>query len=82
MVGLYIITYVYTYTRYLYVVYTRCIYVVYIHIIANTPQGQDQPDKMPLFGKKDSNKKIKKDGRDDRSPSVEDKYVLKDLLGT
>lgn len=38
--------------------------------------------KMPLFGKKDSNKKIKKDGRDDRSPSVEDKYVLKDLLGT
>lgn len=44
--------------------------------------GQDQPDKMPLFGKKDSNKKIKKDGRDDRSPSVEDKYVLKDLLGT
>lgn len=38
--------------------------------------------KMPLFGKKDTNKKIKKDGKDDRSPSVEDKYVLKDLLGT
>ncbi|XP_011707751.1 PREDICTED: calcium/calmodulin-dependent protein kinase type 1 isoform X2 [Wasmannia auropunctata] len=37
---------------------------------------------MPLFGKKDTNKKIKKDGKDDRSPSVEDKYVLKDLLGT
>ncbi|EFN68443.1 Calcium/calmodulin-dependent protein kinase type 1D [Camponotus floridanus] len=37
---------------------------------------------MPLFGKKDSNKKMKKDGKDDRSPSVEDKYVLKDLLGT
>ncbi|KAL6257949.1 hypothetical protein P5V15_011547 [Pogonomyrmex californicus] len=37
---------------------------------------------MPLFGKKDANKKIKKDGRDDRSPSIEDKYVLKDLLGT
>ncbi|XP_018353388.1 PREDICTED: calcium/calmodulin-dependent protein kinase type 1 isoform X2 [Trachymyrmex septentrionalis] len=37
---------------------------------------------MPLFGKKDTNKKIKKDGRDDRSPSVEDKYILKDLLGT
>ncbi|XP_025158193.1 calcium/calmodulin-dependent protein kinase type 1 isoform X2 [Harpegnathos saltator] len=37
---------------------------------------------MPLFGKKDSNKKIKKDGKDDRSPSVEDKYILKDLLGT
>ncbi|XP_029167611.1 calcium/calmodulin-dependent protein kinase type 1-like isoform X1 [Nylanderia fulva] len=37
---------------------------------------------MPLFGKKDGNKKIKKDGKDDRSPSVEDKYVLKDLLGT
>ena len=37
---------------------------------------------MPLFGKKDSNKKIKKDGKDDKSPSVEDKYVLKELLGT
>ncbi|XP_018312660.1 calcium/calmodulin-dependent protein kinase type 1 isoform X2 [Mycetomoellerius zeteki] len=37
---------------------------------------------MPLFGKKDTNKKIKKDGKDDRSPSVEDKYILKDLLGT
>ncbi|XP_076231515.1 calcium/calmodulin-dependent protein kinase I isoform X3 [Calliopsis andreniformis] len=37
---------------------------------------------MPLFGKKDSNKKIKKDGKDDRSPSVEDKYILKELLGT
>ncbi|XP_011169303.1 calcium/calmodulin-dependent protein kinase type 1 isoform X2 [Solenopsis invicta] len=36
---------------------------------------------MPLFGKKE-NKKIKKDGKDDRSPSVEDKYILKDLLGT
>ncbi|KAL0128375.1 hypothetical protein PUN28_003576 [Cardiocondyla obscurior] len=36
---------------------------------------------MPLFGKKDT-KKIKKDGKDDRSPSVEDKYILKDLLGT
>ncbi|XP_050453022.1 calcium/calmodulin-dependent protein kinase type 1-like isoform X1 [Cataglyphis hispanica] len=37
---------------------------------------------MPLFGKKDSNKKVKKDGKDDRSPSVEDKYILTDLLGT
>lgn len=37
---------------------------------------------MPLFGKKDSNKKIKKDGKDDKSPSVEDKYILKELLGT
>ncbi|KAL2711516.1 calcium/calmodulin-dependent protein kinase type 1 isoform X1 [Vespula squamosa] len=37
---------------------------------------------MPLFGKKDSNKKMKKDGKDDKSPSVEDKYVLKELLGT
>ncbi|CAL7939082.1 unnamed protein product [Xylocopa violacea] len=37
---------------------------------------------MPLFGKKDSNKKIKKDGKDDKSPSVEDKYILKKLLGT
>lgn len=37
---------------------------------------------MPLFSKKDSNKKIKKDGKDDKSPSVEDKYVLKELLGT
>ncbi|XP_015435982.1 PREDICTED: calcium/calmodulin-dependent protein kinase type 1 isoform X2 [Dufourea novaeangliae] len=37
---------------------------------------------MPLFGKKDSNKKIKKDGKDEKSPSVEDKYILKELLGT
>ncbi|XP_043250333.1 calcium/calmodulin-dependent protein kinase I isoform X2 [Colletes latitarsis] len=37
---------------------------------------------MPLFGKKDSSKKIKKDGKDDKSPSVEDKYILKELLGT
>lgn len=48
----------------------------------HTPRDRISRDKMPLFGKKDSNKKIKKDGRDDRSPSVEDKYVLKDLLGT
>ncbi|XP_012277318.1 calcium/calmodulin-dependent protein kinase type 1-like isoform X2 [Orussus abietinus] len=37
---------------------------------------------MPLFGKKDSNKKLKKDGKDEKSPSVDDKYVLKELLGT
>ncbi|GAB6021843.1 hypothetical protein CHUAL_004415 [Chamberlinius hualienensis] len=36
---------------------------------------------MPLFGKKDSQRK--KDGRDgDKCPSVEDKYELKELLGT
>lgn len=39
--------------------------------------------KMPLFGKKDSEKKAKKDGKDaDKQPSVEDKYFLKELLGT
>lgn len=37
---------------------------------------------MPLFGKKDPNKKIKKDGKDEKSPSVETKYVLKEMLGT
>jgi len=38
---------------------------------------------MPLFGKKDSEKKSKKDGKDsDKQPSVEDKYYMKDLLGT
>lgn len=38
---------------------------------------------MPLFGKKDSEKKSKKDGKDpDKQPSIEDKYILKDLLGT
>lgn len=38
---------------------------------------------MPLFGKKDSSKKLKKDGRDEKSsPSVDDKYILKELLGT
>lgn len=40
--------------------------------------------KMPLFGKKDSAKKIKKDGKDNeiKGPSIEEKYVLKELLGT
>ncbi|XP_048506791.1 calcium/calmodulin-dependent protein kinase type 1 isoform X2 [Athalia rosae] len=37
---------------------------------------------MPLFGKKDSSKKLKKDGKDDRLPSVDEKYILKELLGT
>lgn len=38
---------------------------------------------MPLFGKKDSEKKTKKDGKDtDKLPSIEDKYTLKELLGT
>lgn len=37
--------------------------------------------KMPLFGKKDSNKKMKKDGKDDKS-SIDEKYTLKELLGT
>ncbi|XP_039299068.1 calcium/calmodulin-dependent protein kinase type 1 isoform X1 [Nilaparvata lugens] len=39
---------------------------------------------MPLFGKnKDSTKKTKKDGKDsDKPPTVEDKYILKELLGT
>ncbi|XP_049955347.1 calcium/calmodulin-dependent protein kinase type 1-like [Schistocerca serialis cubense] len=35
---------------------------------------------MPLFGKKDSAKKAKKEA--EKQPSVEDKYVLKELLGT
>uniref|UniRef100_A0A2A4ITY0 Protein kinase domain-containing protein n=1 Tax=Heliothis virescens TaxID=7102 RepID=A0A2A4ITY0_HELVI len=39
--------------------------------------------KMPLFGKKDFGRKSKKDGRDsEKQPSIEDKYVVKDLLGT
>lgn len=38
---------------------------------------------MPLFGKKDSAKKSKKDARDaDKHGSIEDKYHLKELLGT
>lgn len=38
---------------------------------------------MPLFGgKKDSAKKSRKEGKDDKTPSVEDKYVLKEMLGT
>lgn len=38
---------------------------------------------MPLFGKKDSEKKAKKDVKDtDKQPSVEDKYYMKELLGT
>lgn len=38
---------------------------------------------MPLFGgKKDSAKKSKKEGKDLDKTSVEDKYLLKDVLGT
>jgi len=38
---------------------------------------------MPLFGKKDSTKKSKKDSKEqEKSPSVEDKYDMKDVLGT
>lgn len=38
---------------------------------------------MPLFGKKDSSKKIRKDNKElDKQPSIEDKYIIKELLGT
>lgn len=38
---------------------------------------------MPLFGKKDSTKKSKRDLREtDKQLSIEDKYNLKELLGT
>ncbi|KAK5637877.1 hypothetical protein RI129_000115 [Pyrocoelia pectoralis] len=37
---------------------------------------------MPLFGKKDPEKKSKKESKDAEKASVEDKYNLKDLLGT
>lgn len=38
---------------------------------------------MPLFGKKDSTKKSKRDSRDPDKPfSIDDKYYLKELLGT
>ncbi|XP_052899430.1 calcium/calmodulin-dependent protein kinase type 1 isoform X2 [Anopheles moucheti] len=39
---------------------------------------------MPLFGKKDSGKKIRKDVKDgcEKLPSIDDKYVIKELLGT
>lgn len=40
---------------------------------------------MPLFGKKDATKKSKKDLKDDnrdKMPNLEDKYNLKELLGT
>jgi hypothetical protein len=38
------------------------------------------PADMPLFGKKDVSKKSKKDA--EKSQSIEDKYEVKDLLGT
>lgn len=38
---------------------------------------------MPLFGKKDSGKKVRKDAKEvEKQPSIEDKYVIKELLGT
>lgn len=36
---------------------------------------------MPLFGKKDTSKKSKKDDKE-KSQTLEDKYNLKELLGT
>lgn len=43
----------------------------------------DNSSAMPLFGKKDSTKKSKRDSRDpDKQFSIEDKYILKELLGT
>ncbi|XP_052860145.1 calcium/calmodulin-dependent protein kinase type 1 [Anopheles cruzii] len=39
---------------------------------------------MPLFGKKDSGKKVRKDAKDgcEKLPSIDEKYVIKELLGT
>lgn len=38
---------------------------------------------MPLFGKKDTSKKIRKDTKElDKQASIEDKYLIKELLGT
>lgn len=38
---------------------------------------------MPLFGKKDSGKKLRKDAKEvEKQPSIEDKYIIKELLGT
>lgn len=38
---------------------------------------------MPLFGKKDSTKKPKKDGKElEKTVAVEDRYDMKDVLGT
>lgn len=38
---------------------------------------------MPLFGKKDSGKKLRKDNKEtEKQPCIEDKYVIKELLGT
>ncbi|XP_055608815.1 calcium/calmodulin-dependent protein kinase type 1 [Uranotaenia lowii] len=38
---------------------------------------------MPLFGKKDSGKKARKDPKEyDKQPCIEDKYTIKELLGT
>ena len=38
---------------------------------------------MPLFGKKDNDKKVKKDSKDsEKQNSLEEKYYLKELLGT
>ncbi|XP_050091002.1 calcium/calmodulin-dependent protein kinase type 1 [Anopheles aquasalis] len=39
---------------------------------------------MPLFGKKDSGKKVRKETKDgcEKQPSIDEKYVIKELLGT
>lgn len=39
--------------------------------------------KMPLFGKKDSEKRSRRETREtERQHLIEEKYALKDLLGT
>lgn len=79
-------TYTHVYVTDRYTVLYIYIYIyntyIFIYIYKRARARASLGDKMPLFGKKDTNKKIKKDGKDDRSPSVEDKYIMKDLLGT
>ena len=37
---------------------------------------------MPLFGKKPTDKPKKEEKKESKNPSVEDKYDMKDILGT
>lgn len=46
--------------------------------------GSKRKSKMPLFGKKDSGKKVRKDGHKDIDKqiiNIEDKYHLRQVLG-
>lgn len=53
-------------------------------LVLTISAGYEKKRKMPLFGKKDSGKKVRKDGHKDIDKqiiNIEDKYHLRQVLG-